>query len=61
MEGIVSGKVVMLSEPVIAGQEYYLAVGQAVGKIVASESVDPSVVLTKAAETYQANVLDLIK
>ncbi|MGD0857498.1 MAG: extracellular solute-binding protein [Dehalococcoidia bacterium] len=61
MDGIVSCKVVMMSEPVIAGQEYYLAVGQAVGKIVAGESVDPAAVLTKAAETYQANVLDLMK
>jgi len=33
-------------------------VGQAVGKIVASENVDPAAILTKAAETYQANVLD---
>ncbi len=61
MDGIVSGKVVMMPEPVIAGQEYYLAVGQAVGKIVANESIDPAAVLTKAAETYQANVLDLMK
>jgi ABC-type glycerol-3-phosphate transport system substrate-binding protein len=61
MDGIISGKVIMLSEPVIAGQEYYLAMGQAVGKIVADKNVDPAAVLTKAAETYQANVLDLMK
>jgi hypothetical protein len=61
MDGIISGKVIMKPEPVIAGQEYYLAVGQAVGKIVADENIDPAAVLTKAAETYQANVLDLMK
>lgn len=61
MDGIVSGKVIMLSEPVIAGQEYYLAMGQAVGKIVADKNVEPAAVLTKAAETYQSNVLDLMK
>jgi hypothetical protein len=46
---------------VIAGQEYYLAMGQAVGKIVADKNVEPVDVLTKAAETYQTNVLDLMK
>jgi len=61
MDGIVSDKVMMMAEPVIAGQEYYLAMGQAVGKIVADKNVDPAVVLTKAAETYQSNVLDLMK
>jgi ABC-type glycerol-3-phosphate transport system substrate-binding protein len=61
MDGIVSDKVIMMPEPVIAGQEYYKAMGQAVGKIVADKSVDPATVLTKAAETYQTNVLDLMK
>jgi len=61
MDGIVSDKVIMMPEPVIAGQEYYLALGQAVGKIVADKSADPAAVLTKAAETYQTNVLDLMK
>ncbi|MGA2916792.1 MAG: extracellular solute-binding protein [Sedimentisphaerales bacterium] len=61
MDGIISGKVIMMAEPVIAGQEYYLAMGQAVGKIVADKNVDVASVLTKAAETYQSNVLDLMK
>jgi ABC-type glycerol-3-phosphate transport system substrate-binding protein len=61
MDGIISGKVIMMSEPVIAGQEYYLAMGQAVGKIVADKNVEPADVLNKAAETYQTNVLDLMK
>ncbi|MFA5292707.1 MAG: extracellular solute-binding protein [Phycisphaerae bacterium] len=61
MDGIVSGKVIMMAEPVIAGQEYYLAMGQVVGKIVADKDTDSAVVLKKAAETYQSNVLDLMK
>ncbi|MGA2323155.1 MAG: extracellular solute-binding protein [Sedimentisphaerales bacterium] len=61
MDGIVSDKVIMMPEPVIAGQEYYLAMGQAVGKIVADKNVDPAAVLAKAAQTYQSNVLDLMK
>ncbi|OQA02689.1 MAG: hypothetical protein BWY69_00919 [Planctomycetes bacterium ADurb.Bin401] len=61
MDGIISGKVLMMPEPVIAGQEYYLAMGQVVGKIAADKNVDPSAVLTQAAATYQSNVLDLMK
>ncbi|HBG27987.1 MAG: hypothetical protein A2Y10_17320 [Planctomycetes bacterium GWF2_41_51] len=61
MDGIISGKVIMMSEPVIAGQEYYLAMGQVVGRIVADKNADPAAILEKAAETYQSNVLDLMK
>lgn len=61
MDGIVSGKVIMMPEPIIAGQEYYLAMGQVVGKIAADRNVDPSAVLKQAAATYQSNVLDLMK
>lgn len=61
MDGIVNDKVVMMREPVVAGQEYYLAMGQVVGKIIADKDTDPAQALTKAAETYQSNVLDLMK
>jgi len=49
------------NEPQIAGQDYYAALGNVVSEIVSDENTDPAAALTAASETFQTNVLDLLK
>ncbi|HTX91214.1 MAG TPA: extracellular solute-binding protein [Anaerolineales bacterium] len=61
MNGIVSGQVGVSPEPLIAGQEFYGAMGSVVSTLVADQSKDPATELTAAAKTFQTNVLDKLK
>ncbi len=49
------------NEPQIAGQDYYAALGDVVSKIVTDKNTDPAAALKAASETFQTNVLDLMK
>ncbi len=61
LDAISSGAATMQPEPLVAGQEYYSALGTAVSTIVADESADPAAVLQQTQETFQTNVLDLLQ
>jgi ABC-type glycerol-3-phosphate transport system substrate-binding protein len=49
------------NEPQIAGQDYYAALGNVVSLIVTDQNTDPAAALTEASNTFQTNVLDLLK
>ncbi len=61
LDAITSGQATMQPEPLVAGQEYYSALGAAVSTVVADQASDPAAVLQETAETFQTNVLDLLK
>jgi len=60
LDAISSGLASMQPEPLVAGQEYYGAMGSVVSIIVADESADPTSTLQEAVDTFQVNVLDLL-
>lgn len=60
-EAVIAGQVGLQNEPQIAGQDYYAALGDVISQIVSDESVDPAAALKAASETFQTNVLDLLK
>ncbi len=61
-EGIVSGQTqVMLEAPGGVAQDYYGILGPAVSTIVTEENADVAALLTAAQQTFQTNVLDLLK
>jgi ABC-type glycerol-3-phosphate transport system substrate-binding protein len=60
-EAVSSGAVGLELEPVIAGQEYYGAMGAVISSILTDQSVDPSASVKQAAETFQSNVLNQLK
>jgi ABC-type glycerol-3-phosphate transport system substrate-binding protein len=60
-EAVIAGKVGLQNEPQIAGQDYYAALGDVVSKIVSDKNTDPAAALKAASETFQTNVLDLLK
>ena len=58
LDGVTSGAVGLQPEPLVAGQEYYSALGSVVSLIVADESVVPETAVEDALTTFQQNVLD---
>src|SRR5205823_366300 len=58
---VTSGKVELIPEPLVAGQEYYGALGGVVSQIVADQGADVEKLLKDAQNTYQTNVLDQMK
>jgi hypothetical protein len=56
-----SAEIGLQNEPQIAGQDYYAALGDVISQIVSDENTDPAAALTAASETFQTNVLDLLK
>lgn len=60
-DAVIAGEVGLQNEPQIAGQDYYAALGDVISQIVSDESTDPAAALTAASETFQSNVLDLLK
>jgi ABC-type glycerol-3-phosphate transport system substrate-binding protein len=60
-EAVSTGKVGLELEPVIAGQEYYGAMGAVISSILTDQSVEPSASVKQAAETFQSNVLNQLK
>ncbi len=60
-DAVVAGEVGLQNEPQIAGQDYYAALGDVVSLIVSDENTDPAAALKAASETFQTNVLDLLK
>lgn len=61
LNAISSGKATLQPEPLVAGQEFYGALGSVVSTIVADEGADPAAVLQQAVETFQTNVLDQLQ
>ena len=61
LDGVTSGKVSLQPEPLVAGQEYYGALGALVSKILADKNTDIAAELKAAQQTYQSNVLDQMK
>ncbi|HSB01678.1 MAG TPA: extracellular solute-binding protein [Anaerolineales bacterium] len=60
-DAVVAGKVGLQNEPQISGQDYYAALGDVVSKIVSDKNTDPAAALKAASETFQTNVLDMLK
>ena len=60
-EAVSSGAVGLELEPVIAGQEYYGAMGAVISSILTDQSVEPAASVKQAAETFQSNVLNQLK
>lgn len=61
LDAISSGEATLQPEPLVAGQEFYGALGSVVSTIVADQGADPAVVLQEAVETFQTNVLDQLQ
>lgn len=61
VEAVTAGDVLLIPEPLVAGQEYYGAMGTVVSQIVSDEGVDIAAILTEAQNTYQSNVLDQLQ
>ncbi|HYF61820.1 MAG TPA: extracellular solute-binding protein, partial [Herpetosiphonaceae bacterium] len=60
-DAVSSGAVGLELEPVIAGQEYYGAMGGVISSILTDQSVDSAASVKDAAATFQTNVLDLLQ
>ena len=61
LDAVTSEKIGLQPEPIIAGQDFYAAMGSVVSTIVSDETADPATVLQQSADTFQTNVLDLLK
>lgn len=63
LAAVAAGKVELVPEPLVAGQEYYAAMGIVVSTVLAEESADFDIkaLLDKDMATYQTNVLDQLK
>ena len=61
MDGITSGSTIVSPEPLVAGQDYYAALGTVVSTILSDANADPAALLREAVATFQTNVLDLLK
>lgn len=63
VDAVAAGEVELVPEPLVAGQEYYTAMGTVVSTIVATESseFDIKALLDEQAGVYQANVLDMLE
>lgn len=61
LNAVSSGKVNLQPEPLVAGQEYYAALGGVVSTILTDEAADPAKVVEDAQGTFQTNVLDQMK
>ncbi len=57
-DAFATGASTVMSEPLIAGQDYYAALGNVVSDIVSKQGVDIAAELTAAAQTFQTNILD---
>lgn len=61
LDAVTSGNVTLQPEPLVAGQEYYGAMGGVVSTILTDEKADPAKVVKDAQDTFQTNVLDQMK
>jgi len=61
VDGVTSGKVALIPEPLVAGQDYYTAMGTVVSQVVSDEGLDIEKTLKDAQDTFQTNVLDLLQ
>jgi len=61
LNAVSSGQVNLQPEPLVAGQEYYAALGGVVSTILTDENADPAQVVEDAQGTFQTNVLDQMK
>jgi ABC-type glycerol-3-phosphate transport system substrate-binding protein len=61
VDAVTAGDVLLIPEPLVAGQDYYAAMGTLVSQIVADEGVDIEALLTETLDTYQSNVLDQLQ
>jgi len=61
LNAVSSGQVNLQPEPLVAGQEYYAALGGVVSTILTDKNADPAKVVEDAQGTFQTNVLDQMK
>lgn len=61
LDAISSGKATLQPEPLVAGQEFYSALGAVVSTIVTDQEADPATTLQEAADIFQTNVLDQLQ
>ncbi|MBN2388578.1 MAG: extracellular solute-binding protein [Anaerolineales bacterium] len=61
LDAISSGQASMQPEPLIAGQDFYSALGAVVSTVVNDQSADPAAILLQTADTFQTNVLDQLR
>jgi multiple sugar transport system substrate-binding protein len=60
-DAFAKGESSVMAEPLIAGQDYYAALGNVVSDIITNQSTDPAAALAAAAKTFQLNILDKMK
>jgi len=61
IDAATAGDVQLIAEPLVAGQEYYSALGTVVSQVVTDEGIDLAQILKDAQDTYQSNVLDQLQ
>lgn len=61
IDAVTAEQVSLEPEPATAGQEYYAAIGTVVSSILTDQSVEPATAMKGASDTFQANVLNLLK
>jgi len=61
LNAVTSGNVNLQPEPLVAGQEYYGAMGGVVSTLLTDQKADAAKVVKAAQDTFQKNVLDLMK
>jgi len=61
LAAVEDGKVKIVPEPLVAGQDYYSIMGTLVSQIVADDKADIKAGLKEAQDNYQNNILDLLK
>ena len=61
LDAITSGVATLQPEPLVAGQEFYSAMGSVVSTIVADENTDVAAALQEAQDVFQDNVLDQLQ
>ena len=60
-DAFATGASTVMAEPLIAGQDYYAALGNVVSNIVTKQGVDIPAALAAAAQTFQTNILDKLQ
>jgi multiple sugar transport system substrate-binding protein len=60
-DAMMAGTIVIVAEGQVAFQEYYALIGGIVSEILIKENADTAALLTRAAKTYQTDVLDLLQ
>ena len=61
LDAVSSGKVGLQPEPLVAGQDFYSAMGTVLSTVVTDQNADVAATLKQAADTFQSNVLDQLK